>query len=176
LPRLEARPLGEGGHLRVFILGAGAAVHAEYPLGKDLLCEISKMVQEKNPSTDRDYVIKHDCLTQLEKQGIDLVHGDCEEIVSNLEQPDGNKYLVDVLKACVSELFDERQRKDKAETYKKFAAQVAKQGDLIITFNYDTSLELELKKAGKWRIRDGYGFPPDNIEPRMVTHHRKSKY
>ena len=33
------------------------------------------------------------------------------------------------------------------------------QDDVILTFNYDVSLERELTKFAKWDIRTGYGFP-----------------
>jgi hypothetical protein len=46
-----------------------------------------------------------------------------------------------------------------AAAYAEFATKVVKPGDVLITFNYDDSLEGELKRAGKWDLSDGYGFP-----------------
>ena len=49
-----------------------------------------------------------------------------------------------------------------APAYAEFAAKVVQPGDVIITFNYDDFLELELKKASKWDISRGYGFSVGN--------------
>lgn len=45
-----------------------------------------------------------------------------------------------------------------ASAYQKFAERIVQSGDVIITFNYDDSLERELKRAGKWDVSQGYGF------------------
>jgi hypothetical protein len=45
-----------------------------------------------------------------------------------------------------------------ARAYAQFAETVVQPGDVIITFNYDDSLERELKRVGKWDIWRGYGF------------------
>jgi len=46
-----------------------------------------------------------------------------------------------------------------AVAYAKFADEVIQAGDVVITFNYDDSLERELRRAGKWDVSLGYGFP-----------------
>jgi SIR2-like domain len=46
-----------------------------------------------------------------------------------------------------------------AAAYAEFADKVIKPEDVIITFNYDDSLERELKRARKWDAVSGYGFP-----------------
>jgi hypothetical protein len=43
--------------------------------------------------------------------------------------------------------------------YAEFADKLVQSGDVIITFNYDDSLERELKRTGKWDAGAGYGFP-----------------
>ncbi len=45
-----------------------------------------------------------------------------------------------------------------APAYQQFAEKIVQPGDVIITFNYDDSLERELKRVGKWDIAQGYGF------------------
>ena len=45
-----------------------------------------------------------------------------------------------------------------APSYAAFAEKIVQPGDVIITFNYDDSLERELKRVGKWDISRGYGF------------------
>jgi hypothetical protein len=46
-----------------------------------------------------------------------------------------------------------------AAAYAEFADKLVQAGDVIVTFNYDDSLERELKRSGKWDLSDGYGFP-----------------
>jgi hypothetical protein len=45
-----------------------------------------------------------------------------------------------------------------APAYEQFAGNIVQPGDVIITFNYDDSLERELKRVGKWDVSQGYGF------------------
>lgn len=46
-----------------------------------------------------------------------------------------------------------------ADLYAQFADKLAKPEDTVITFNYDDSLDRQLKRAGKWDLSHGYGFP-----------------
>ena len=62
------------------------------------------------------------------------------------------------LGAALREWFLEIHTKP-ARTYAEFAANLVQPGDVVITFNYDDSLERELKRTGKWDISRGYGFP-----------------
>jgi hypothetical protein len=45
-----------------------------------------------------------------------------------------------------------------APGYEAFSKRVVAEGDVIITFNYDDSLECELHRAEKWDVHRGYGF------------------
>jgi hypothetical protein len=51
-----------------------------------------------------------------------------------------------------------------APSYAAFAERIARPGDVMITFNYDDSLERELKRVGKWDISQGYGFQLGAVE------------
>jgi len=51
-----------------------------------------------------------------------------------------------------------------APAYAKFAKEVVQPGDVVITFNYDDSLERELKRTDKWDVSSGYGFPLGAVE------------
>jgi hypothetical protein len=45
-------------------------------------------------------------------------------------------------------------------------ADIVKKGDVVLTFNYDDSLERQLKKAERWDVSHGYGFqlsPSDKV-------------
>jgi len=54
-------------------------------------------------------------------------------------------------------------RSQRAELYEKFVSQVLTPGDAVITFNYDVAVDRELKRSGKWTIRDGYGFEIESL-------------
>jgi hypothetical protein len=56
-----------------------------------------------------------------------------------------------------------------APAYQEFAETIVQAGDVIITFNYDDSLERELKRVGKWDVSQGYGFQVGSlIQPSPV--------
>jgi hypothetical protein len=59
--------------------------------------------------------------------------------------------------------FAEIRQQDRAHAYKRFARNIVSSDDYIITFNYDVSLDRELRLAGKLEIGDGYGFPIENF-------------
>jgi hypothetical protein len=40
-----------------------------------------------------------------------------------------------------------------------FAKSIIEPGDTIVTFNYDDSLDRELRRRGIWNVSNGYGFP-----------------
>jgi hypothetical protein len=46
-----------------------------------------------------------------------------------------------------------------ATAYAQFADEVIQPDNVIITFNYDDSLERELRRRGLWDVSQGYGFP-----------------
>lgn len=56
-----------------------------------------------------------------------------------------------------------------ASGYEIFANQVVHPDDVVLTFNYDDSLERELRRAGKWSIHGGYGFPVGDGEQQSPT-------
>lgn len=59
-------------------------------------------------------------------------------------------------------------RKSAGPVRQQDAAALAKEltrGDAIVTFNYDVALEIELIRAKRFRVRDGYGFDADWNEP-----------
>ncbi len=48
-----------------------------------------------------------------------------------------------------------------AELYRLFAERILTPQDLVITFNYDVSVDRELRRSGKWNVLTGYGFVMD---------------
>jgi hypothetical protein len=51
-----------------------------------------------------------------------------------------------------------------ATSYAAFAEARCRAGDVVITFNYDDSLERELKRMHLWDVSQGYGFPLGSLE------------
>jgi hypothetical protein len=78
--------------------------------------------------------------------------------------------ILEGIREALCEYFDVI-RVNHAPLYSRFAKQACSQGDTVITFNYDVSLEAELRKADMWHVSDGYGFllddamtPPSRIK------------
>jgi hypothetical protein len=59
--------------------------------------------------------------------------------------------------------FAEIHRQHPSTAYERFAMEIVKPGDQIITFNYDVSVETQLRRFEKWCIGDGYGFQGDSL-------------
>jgi hypothetical protein len=75
-----------------------------------------------------------------------------------------------VFKNAVREWFAEIRRDvPDSFAYQSFARNIVAKGDCIITFNYDVSLERELRLAGKFEVGDGYGFPIEGLPGRSDT-------
>jgi hypothetical protein len=81
---------------------------------------------------------------------------------NKLSRPECEK-IKGKIRRCLQAYF--KSIRGEASLYKAFADKVAK-GDVVITFNYDVSLENELAQARKFRVRDGYAFDADWNEPR----------
>ena len=149
----------------VYVIGAGASRHAKYPLapemGKGL---IEFMLGNQHPFAP----IQARCLI---KQFGD--EPNIEEVVTKLTlrvesdraagvptnpSPCSPGNLRGWVGTWLREWFREIHT-GTAAAYAEFADKLVQAGDVIITFNYDDSLERELRRAGKWDLSDGYGFP-----------------
>jgi hypothetical protein len=82
---------------------------------------------------------------------------DIEEIVTRLERSEKSGPILAGLREALCCYFDSI-RANEAALYEQFATKVVQDGDVVITFNYDVSVERELRQAGRWEISDGYGF------------------
>jgi hypothetical protein len=76
-----------------------------------------------------------------------------------------------VFKNAVREWFAEIQRSValNSSAYRDFARNIVAEGDCIVTFNYDVSLERELRLAGRFEVGDGYGFPIQGLPGKSDT-------
>jgi hypothetical protein len=143
--------------MRVFVLGAGASVHAGYPLAAEMGRSLAAWIGGL-PSDNR-YCAR---LAQI----VDLYGtlDDFEMILADLMTcPPGSPaeslgpYLLGDLKEAIRDQFD-TIRSAPAPLYDGLA-RVLRPGDRIITFNYDLAIERAVRAAGLWEIGDGYGFP-----------------
>jgi hypothetical protein len=146
--------------MRVFVLGAGASVHAGYPLAADMGKCLAAWT--KTLPSDHQY---RDSLNQI----VDTYGAldDFESILADLmTYASGSRaallgamrpYLLSDVKEAIRDHFD-AIRSAPAVLYHSLAGRV-RPGDVVITFNYDLGVERALRCAELWDIKTGYGFP-----------------
>jgi hypothetical protein len=139
--------------VRTFVLGAGASRHAGYPLTRDLGSELAHWFDQHGPPELRGWFDP----AAISKRVGSI--NDIEEVLAALEQNQHPERfgLLDGIRWALSSYFDWISQNNEAPLYRRLAG-LATNSDAFITFNYDTSLETELHRAGQWSIRDGYAF------------------
>ena len=151
--------------MRVFVLGAGASLHAGYPLAAQMGNCLRAWIETLPP--EHRY---RSCLEQVSK----LYGGleDFERILADLMTDAHGSRSVnlgvtrrDLLSGLTEALHDyfDSIRSAPAPLYDNLA-RVLRQGDSVITFNYDLGVERALRAAELWDIRTGYGFPIEAAE------------
>jgi hypothetical protein len=154
-----------------YVFGAGASLHAGYPLaatmGGTLLDFMLRYPMQPYPTVAQFLIDTfgkspniEDVITELASR-IDFLKnaGTAEGRAERTRLGNSRGFL----NASLREWFREIHTQP-AVAYAAFADKVAQPGDVVITFNYDDSLERELKRAGKWDISWGYGFPLGNVD------------
>ncbi len=145
-----------------YVLGAGASLHAGYPLTTELGDRLHAWAQQ----TGFTWGGLIDELNELYGGLTDL-----EKILTELnDRPEGSRAatlsqthcgsIIGALNVAIPELFynlcqNPFQGRD---LYQELARCKLENDDTIITFNYDMACERALKVEGKWEIGDGYGF------------------
>lgn len=163
--------------MTTYVLGAGASHDAGYPLAKTMA---SALLQWMNrPTHDpNSYAARYpatarfleenfapvenieDLVTSILKLIADYENGTREQRVRRTLV--ANEY--GVFKTAVRAWFAEIQQSVPASfAYQDFARDVVVPGDCIVTFNYDVSLDRELRRAGKFEVGNGYGFPIEGL-------------
>jgi hypothetical protein len=146
--------------MRVFVLGAGASLHAGYPLAAEMGSCLEAWISKLSPEHPHRI-----CLQQI----VDVYGAvdNFESILADLMTcPPGSRAaalavttrhcLLASLKGAIGDHFD-AIRSAPAPLYDGLA-RVLRRGDSVITFNYDLGVERALRTAGLWDIRTGYGF------------------
>jgi len=145
-----------------YILGAGASIHAGYPLTTNLGNVIHQWARQSNFLHRGEIDELHELyggLTNLEKVLTDLYdHPEGSRAATLKEAHRGG--IIGALAVAIPEFFNYVRQNpiDGPDLYREFARAKIKSGDTILTFNYDLACERALRTEGLWEIGDGYGF------------------
>jgi hypothetical protein len=156
----------------VYVMGAGASKHVGYPLisgmSKQLFDWMAAYPNDMFRSS-ADFLVERfgtdpnieDVITEIDS----LIDSNMKDRLQHFTLVTARQQLFDSLREWFREL-----HLRPAVAYAKFADEVIQAGDVVITFNYDDSLERELRRAGKWDVSLGYGFPLSTTpQPSPVT-------
>jgi hypothetical protein len=157
--------------MTTYVFGAGASSDVGYPLAADMgdgLLDF--MLKSPDPSIQASghFLIDtfgrspniEDLITELESRVAQLKDAPtAEERAQRMRLGNSRAFLGTALQFWFREIHVRP-----APSYAVFARAIAQPGDMILTFNYDDSLERELRTTGKWDISRGYGFPLGAVE------------
>lgn len=150
-----------------YVFGAGASFHAGYPLASTMGAQLLDFML--NYKLDDDFRVSAQNLIEIFGETPNIEHL-VSEVEASIESLEGAQEYEDMKRRImlvyahthIKQMLREWFRSlhiNEAPLYAEFAARVANPGDTVITFNYDESLDLELRRAGKWDLSTGYGFP-----------------
>jgi hypothetical protein len=145
--------------MRVFVLGAGASVHAGYPLAAEMgnrLANWIRTLPADHPHNEYlDQVVgTYGTLDNFESILADLMTcapGSKAETLG-LARP----YVLGGMEEAIREHFDVT-RAASTPLYDQLA-HILRPRDAVIAFNYDLGVERALRAAEIWDVRTGYGF------------------
>jgi hypothetical protein len=145
--------------MTTYVLGAGASKHAGYPLCSELWTEMKKWAEMHSREVLllklKEVEQRHGPIENVERLFTDLDSG--QSAFQELGDSQRRSLSRD-LRLCIAEIFVNVARGSvEAGLYRKLAKSI-NPGDIVVTFNYDTSIESNLADAGKFTIK-GYGFP-----------------
>jgi len=155
----------------VYVFGAGASIHAGYPLASKMGGGLLEFMLNYKFADDRFRSSAENIIEGFGKTpNIEDLVSELEAKLDSLEnaETDEDRLTRIIYRDClthIGQMLREWFRvlhRHPAHLYATFADRIVKPGDTVITFNYDDSLDRELKRAGKWDLSHGYGFPLGN--------------
>jgi hypothetical protein len=164
--------------MTTYVLGAGASHEAGYPLARTMASEL--FLWMKRPTHDPDsYAARYPATARFLEESfgpvenvedlITTIHRRVDEYENGTREQRIKRALLaneyGIFKNAVRDWFGEIQRGTALDStaYQAFARHIIAPGDHVITFNYDVSLERELRLAGKFEVGDGYGFTIEDL-------------
>jgi hypothetical protein len=170
--------------MTTYVLGAGASRNAGYPLAKTMAADLFRWMRNGSHAPG-SYAARYPNTALFLEEWFGPIE-DVEDLVTKIQKEiDGsengtqeqrakrtliaNEY--GVLQTAVRAWFAEIQQGSALShsAYETFARDIVATGDCIITFNYDVSLDRELKKARKFEVGDGYGFRIESLPSNSAT-------
>ncbi len=150
-----------------YVLGAGASLHAGYPLAQALGTALSDWVEQTRPAGCgyRKSIARlrelYGNLDNFEAIMTDLLQiRPPADRLTDIERP---SVIWDIPEAII-EWFN-TIRHLPAPLYDQLAQHHTSSGDTVITFNYDLGIERSLRTTGRWEINGGYGFQITDAKP-----------
>lgn len=148
-----------------YVFGAGASFHAGYPLsakmGEGLLDFMLNYPMDRYRASAQ-FLIEtfgkspnvEDMITVIEER-IQALAGteNPSDIATRSLYGTAHGHLAEMLREWFRVIHSAP-----ASLYAEFAEKIIKPGDAVVTFNYDDSLERELRRVGLWDLSNGYGF------------------
>jgi hypothetical protein len=170
--------------MTTYVLGAGASCSAGYPLANTMASKLLQWMER--PIHDPDsYAARYPAAARFFEESfapvenvedlVTAIHQRIDEYGNGTREQRARRALLaneyGVLKNAVREWFAEIQRGVAltSSAYRDFSRNIVAKGDCIVTFNYDVSLERELRLAGKFEVGDGYGFPIEGLPGKSGT-------
>lgn len=159
-----------------YVLGAGASCDMGYPFAKSMGRGLFAWMARHTASGPYDFRAAAESLKARFEQVEDIedLLGRLDECISEAKGSTWERRalasqlanhdrpaLVEAIRAWFDEV-----RQAPSESYGIFARKIVKPGDCVISFNYDVSLDRELRFAAVWDIGDGYGFAVDGFDNR----------
>ncbi|MFI5089379.1 MAG: hypothetical protein ACHP7P_04915 [Terriglobales bacterium] len=159
--------------MRTFVFGAGASLHAGYPLASEFWQKLEAFSATAEGEPYRP-------LIQLVKESFDTSKN-FEIVMSEVDEAPAT--VLGQLKFKFPDLichYFRSVRQHDAPAYRALVHRLVEPGDVLVTFNYDLALDRELRKEGKWAVHDGYGFGielPDERSPtKLLKLHGSSNW
>ncbi len=156
-----------------FVLGAGASRDAGYPFAKEMGRGLLTWMEQAQPEGVCDFSASASSLRERfeNAEDIEVLLEQIEKVTSlSNSAPVIDRMLaarVNVDRCALIQglrrWFEQIDRVSSNSSYSLFAREVVQPSDTVITFNYDVSLDKELKRAGAWEAGDGYGFEIEGL-------------